>query len=138
MFGSDKRNGRTGATITTLIAQGTVIRGDVEFAGGLHLDGTVEGSLAAQGEQAMLTVSDKGRVTGEIRAANACINGEVVGDIFVSGRLELAVQARVEGNVHYKVLEMAAGAQVNGKMVHQTELPRQLSGPVAAGEAAGA
>ena len=138
MFGSDKRNGRTVATITTLIAQGTVIRGDVEFAGGLHLDGSVEGSLVAQGDQAMLTVSDKGRVVGEIRAPNACINGEVVGDVFVSGRLELAAQARVEGNIHYKVLEMTAGAQINGKMIHQGESPRRLSGPEPEFDAAGA
>lgn len=129
MFGSDKRNGRATTSITTLIAHGTVIRGDVEYAGGLHLDGAVEGSLSAQGEQAVLTVSEKGRVTGSIRAANACINGEVVGDIYVNGRLELAAQARVDGNVHYKVLEMAAGAQVNGKMVHESDVPRQLTGP---------
>ncbi|MBX3691755.1 polymer-forming cytoskeletal protein [Dokdonella sp.] len=129
MFGSDKRNGRTTTTITTLIAHGTVIRGDVEYTGGLHLDGVVEGSLIAQGEQAVLTVSEKGRVAGSIRAANACINGEVIGDIFVSGRLELAAQARIDGNVHYKVLEMTAGAQVNGKMVHESDVPRQLTGP---------
>ena len=129
MFGNDKRNGRVIAAITTLIAEGTTIRGDIEFSGGLHLDGAVEGSLSAQGEQAVLTVSDKGRVTGEIRAPNAVINGEVKGDVMISERLELAVHARVEGNVYYKVLEMAAGAQVNGKMVYQTEPPRRLTGP---------
>jgi len=131
MFGSDKRSARTLAAITTLIAEGTIIRGDVEFAGGLHLDGTVEGALSAQGEQAVLTVSDKGSVSGEIRASNAVINGEVNGDIVVTGRLELAAHARVHGNVYYKVLEMTAGAQVNGKMIYQAEPPRQLSGPVA-------
>ena len=130
MFGSDKRSARTLAAITTLIAEGTIIRGDVEFAGGLHLDGTVEGALSAQGEQAVLTVSDKGSVSGEIRASNAVINGEVNGDIVVTGRLELAAHARVHGNVYYKVLEMTAGAQVNGKMIYQAEPPRQLSGPV--------
>ncbi|MBN8479832.1 MAG: polymer-forming cytoskeletal protein [Burkholderiales bacterium] len=132
MFGSDKRSARTVAAITTLIAEGTIIRGDIEFAGGLHLDGVVEGALSAQGEQAVLTVSDKGRVSGEIRASNAVINGEITGDIIVSGRLELAAHARVHGNVYYKVLEMTAGAQVNGKMVYQAEPPRQLSGPATA------
>ncbi len=130
MFGSDKRNAHKVAAITTLIAEGTTIRGDIEFAGGLHLDGAVEGALSAQGDHAVLTVSDKGRVSGEIRASNAVINGEVAGDITVSGRLELAAHARIHGNVYYKVLEMAAGAQVNGKMVYQAEPPRQLSGPV--------
>lgn len=130
MFGNDKRNGRKMGAITTLIAAGTTIRGDVDFSDGLHLDGMVEGSLCAQGEHAVLTVSDKGSVNGEIRATNAVINGSVKGDIVISERLELAVNARIDGNVYYKVLEMAAGAQVNGKMIYQPEPPRQLTGPV--------
>lgn len=138
MFGNDKRNGRMVAAITTLIAEGTTIRGDIEFVGGLHLDGAVEGSMTAQGEQAVLTVSDKGRVSGEIRASNAVINGHVNGDIVVSERLELAVHARIEGNVYYKVLEMAAGAQVNGKMIYQEVPPRQLTGPALEDDAADA
>lgn len=130
MFGNDKRNGKTPvAAITTLIAEGTVIRGDVEFNGGLHLDGMVEGSISAEGTDAVLTLSEKGRVIGEIRASNAVINGAVSGDIVVADRLELASNARIEGNVYYKVLEMAAGAQVNGKMVYQAEAPRQLARP---------
>lgn len=84
-------------------------------------------------------MSDKGRVSGEIRAPNAVINGVVKGDIVVSERLELAPQARIDGNVYYKVLEMAAGAKLSGKMVYQAEPPRQLSGPgTKAGESASA
>lgn len=131
MFGNSKRNGNgiAVAAITTLIAEGTVIRGDVEFTGGLHLDGAIEGAISADGADAVLTLSDKGRVTGEIRASNAVINGMVRGDIVVGERLELASGARIEGNVYYKVLEMAAGAQINGKMIYQPETPRQLTGP---------
>ncbi len=129
MFGSDKRRNHTLAAITTLVAEGTTIRGDIEFSGGLHMDGAVEGSISAQGDKAVLTLSEKGRVLGEIRAPNAVINGEVRGDIIVSERLELAANARIDGNVYYKVLEMAAGAQLNGKMIYQAEPQRQLSGP---------
>ncbi|HSS07261.1 MAG TPA: polymer-forming cytoskeletal protein [Rhodanobacteraceae bacterium] len=131
MFGNNKRNGNgvAVAAITTLIAEGTVIRGDVEFIGGLHLDGMIEGAISADGADAVLTLSEKGRVNGEIRASNAVINGRVHGDIVVAERLELASGARIEGNVYYKVLEMAAGAQVNGKMIYQSEAPRQLASP---------
>lgn len=129
MFGSDKRNNHAMSAITTLVAEGTVIRGDVEFSGGLHMDGAVEGAISAQGEKAVFTLSEKGRVVGEIRAPNAVINGKVTGDIIISQRLELAEKARIDGNVYYKVLEMAAGAQLNGKMIYQAEPPRQLSGP---------
>jgi cytoskeletal protein CcmA (bactofilin family) len=132
MFGNDKRNGKTHvAAITTLIAEGTVIRGDVEFNGGLHLDGMVEGSISAEGTDAVLTLSEKGRIAGEVRVSNAVINGSVHGDVFVAERLQLAAQARIEGNVHYKVLEMAAGAQVNGRMLHQEEPMQRLAPPEA-------
>jgi cytoskeletal protein CcmA (bactofilin family) len=134
MFGNGKRNGNghAVAAITTLIAEGTMIRGAVEFAGGLLLVGFFDGAFSAEGADAVLTLSDKGRVTGEIRTSNAVINGTVRGDIVIGERLELASSARIEGNVYYKVLEMAAGAQVNGQMIYQPDPPRQLSGPEAA------
>jgi cytoskeletal protein CcmA (bactofilin family) len=126
MFGNEKRNGKSIAAITTLIAEGTVIHGDVQFDGGLHLDGAIEGSISASGPDAVLTLSDKGRSSGEIRTSNAVITGEVNGDIHAAERLELAVGARVDGNVYYKVLEMAGGAQVNGKMVYRGDAPLRI------------
>ena len=130
MFGNDKRKGATPvAAISTLIAEGTRIRGDVGFSGGLHLEGVIEGSISAEGADSVLTLSEKGRVNGEVRVSNAVVNGTVQGDIFVGERLELGGNARVEGNVHYKVLEMTAGAQVNGKMIYQSEPPRRLAAP---------
>ena len=130
MFGNDKRNAKVAvAAISTLIAEGTKIRGDVLFNGGLHLEGVIDGAVSAEGVDSVLTLSDKGRINGEVRVSNAVVNGTVNGDIFVGERLELAGNARIEGNVHYKVLEMAAGAQVNGKMLYQSEPPRRLPAP---------
>jgi cytoskeletal protein CcmA (bactofilin family) len=128
MFGNEKRGAKAIAAINTLIAEGTRIRGDVHFEGGLHLEGLVEGAVTAAGPDSVLTVSGKGRIHGEVRVSNAVVNGTVHGDLFVAERLELAAEARVDGNVHYKLLEMAVGAQVNGKMLYQSE-PRRLPAP---------
>jgi cytoskeletal protein CcmA (bactofilin family) len=54
------------------------------------------------------------------------------GDIVASERVELAAQARVHGNIYYKLLEMAAGAQVNGQIVREEEPRKQLPKPAAA------
>lgn len=118
-----------GAAATSLVARGVVIRGDVLFSGALHLDGAVEGSIHAEpGSDGVLTISETGRVTGRIEVPHAIINGAVTGDIDAAERLELAPLARVEGDVHYQVLEMAAGAQVNGKMIHRApQTVRQLA-----------
>jgi cytoskeletal protein CcmA (bactofilin family) len=138
MFNSNRkdspRNGGN-AESTSLIAAGTEIRGDVQFSGRLHIDGKIEGSIRADADDAVLTLSSQARINGEIQAPHIVINGSVTGDVTAGERLELASNARVEGNVYYKVLEMSAGAQINGKMVHRDEPLRQLSGPGA--EAAG-
>lgn len=132
MFNRKGKEGRSpDAECTSLIAAGTEIRGDVQFTGRLHIDGKVEGSIRADGSDSVLTLSNQARVIGEIQAPHIVINGAVTGDVTAGERLELASNARVEGNVYYKVLEMSAGAQINGKIVHRAEPPRQLSGPAA-------
>ena len=35
-----------------------------------------------------------------------------------SERVELAAKARVVGNVHYRVVEMRAGATLTGRLIH--------------------
>jgi cytoskeletal protein CcmA (bactofilin family) len=115
---------------TSLIARGTVIRGDLRFSGALHLDGRIEGSVLGEGDDAMFTLSEHGQVHGEIHVPQAVINGHVTGDVNVSVRLELAPQARIDGDLRYHTLEMAAGAQVNGRISRQVEqAQRELPAP---------
>jgi cytoskeletal protein CcmA (bactofilin family) len=115
---------------TSLIARGTVIRGDLRFSGALHLDGRIEGTVLGEGDDAMFTLSEHGQVHGEIRVPQAVINGHVTGDVNVSVRLELAPQARIDGDLRYHTLEMAAGAQVNGRISRQVEqAQRELPAP---------
>jgi cytoskeletal protein CcmA (bactofilin family) len=115
---------------TSLIARGTVIRGDLRFSGALHLDGRIEGTVLGEGDDAMFTLSEHGQVHGEIRVPQAVINGHVTGDVYVGVRLELAPQARIDGDLRYHTMEMAAGAQVNGRISRQVEeAQRELPAP---------
>jgi cytoskeletal protein CcmA (bactofilin family) len=132
-----KRNDRSPTTSpdTSLIAHGTVIRGDLRFRGALHLDGRIEGAVLGEGDDAVFTLSEQGQVQGEIRVPHAVINGHVTGDVYVSVRLELAAQARIDGDLRYHTMEMAAGAQVNGRIARQAdETPRELPSPSALNE----
>jgi len=116
-----KRKPNSKPGIDTLIGAKTRINGDVEFAGGLHLDGCINGSvIGAAGGGAVLSVSDLGCIEGSVVAADIVLNGIVKGDIEASGRVELGPQARVLGNVHYNTLETAVGAQITGKLIHKT------------------
>ncbi|KRE83471.1 hypothetical protein ASG75_13935 [Rhodanobacter sp. Soil772] len=127
----NERNDRNNTSHeTSLIARGTVIRGDLRFSGALHLDGRIEGTVLGEGDDAMFTLSEHGQVHGEIHVPQAVINGHVTGDVNVSVRLELAPQARIDGDLRYHTLEMAAGAQVNGRISRQAEgAQRELPAP---------
>lgn len=118
MFGKGKRH-RVGK-IDTLVGQNSHLQGDIQFSGGLHIDGVITGNVSAEeDEHSTLTISDHGRVEGEVHVPNIIVNGEVNGDVYASQRIELAPQARINGNVYYNLLEMAMGAEVNGSLVHQ-------------------
>ena len=115
MFGRDSK---PSARIDTLIGKAASVQGDVEFAGGLHLDGRVAGNVRAEGDAtATLSVSEHGSIDGSVEAANVVLNGSVRGDIHASTRLVLGATARVYGNVHYGVIEMTLGAEIKGKLV---------------------
>jgi len=117
-----KKNTRQNSQIDSLIGSGTEVRGDVHFKDGLHIDGIVKGSVIAEGDASMLTMSEEGRIEGEVRVHNLVLNGEVLGDVYASEHIELAPAARVTGNVYYNLIEMAMGAEVNGNLVHKADV----------------
>ena len=108
---------------TTVIGSGTVINGGISFSGGLHLDGEIHGDVIADSESrnSTLTVSDQAKIVGNVSVANLIVNGSIEGDIHSSSLLELAENARVSGKIHYKQLEMAMGASVEGGMVRLSD-----------------
>jgi cytoskeletal protein CcmA (bactofilin family) len=114
--------------VVTVVGTGTNISGNLVFAGGLHVDGVITGDVHADGgESSALTLSEGGTIEGEIRVPNIVINGTVIGDVYGTNRVELAPNARVTGTVYYHLLEMAMGAEVNGRLVHTNEdEPRRL------------
>jgi len=120
MFGRDKKQKST--RISTIIGEETEIHGDIMFSGGLHVDGTVKGNVTAENQAyAMLTISEKGMIEGEVKVPNIVLNGRVSGDVYATERIELAPKASVTGNVYYNLLEMSMGASVNGSLVHNVE-----------------
>lgn len=107
------------ARVDTLIGKGTTIDGDLRFSGGLHVEGVIKGNLAADGDDATLILSEHGHIQGEVRVPSMVLNGMIDGDVFACGKVELFEKARICGDVYYNLLEMAVGAEVNGKLVRQ-------------------
>jgi cytoskeletal protein CcmA (bactofilin family) len=117
-----KRKQNKALKIDTLIGAGTRINGDVEFSGGLHLDGYINGNVSGgPNADAILSVSEQGGIEGSVSAPNVILNGIVKGDIDATLRVELGEKARVLGNVRYSAIETAVGAQINGKLIHRAD-----------------
>lgn len=113
MFGRNKP-----PVIDSLLGPGTFFNGDLEFEGGLRLEGSIKGSLIANGQQpSMLVISEQARVEGEVRGDHVVISGTVVGPVYAASVLELLPQSRIVGDIMYASLKIHSGAEVTGKLV---------------------
>ena len=106
--------------IQTLIGDSALFEGNLSFDGGCHIDGVVNGNVCGKtDEQAYLSVSEHGRVLGNIEVPRLALSGTVKGNVVVSDRAVLGPTARVIGDVYYNLIEIAAGAEINGKLIHK-------------------
>lgn len=120
MFRQNQKRGPL--KIETLVGRNTTLKGDIHFSGGLHIDGTIQGNVIADDKSSsVLSLSEHGRIEGEVRVPVITLNGTVSGDVHAAKSIELAARASVTGNVYYNLIEMAMGAEVNGKLVHKSE-----------------
>jgi cytoskeletal protein CcmA (bactofilin family) len=130
MFNRESKQAR----IDTLIGKVTRVHGDVEFAGGLHIDGSVTGNVRSdQAPGSTVSVSETGSIQGALEVPNVMLNGTVKGDIYARERVVLGSTARVEGDVYYGVIEMTLGAQIMGKLMQIP--PEKSGGALAEGQA---
>jgi cytoskeletal protein CcmA (bactofilin family) len=114
MFTRDPRQPR----IDTLIGKAARVQGDIDFQGGLHLDGRIIGAVRSdESRESTLSVSETGSIEGAVQVPNVVLNGTIQGDIHATERVVLGATARVEGNVYYGIIEMTLGAQIIGKLV---------------------
>ena len=81
-------------------------------------------------------VSESGFIEGNVEVTNIVMNGTVNGDMRARERLVLGGKARVNGNVHYGVIEMAPGAVITGKLVPLANGPAAATGNRAEADAA--
>jgi cytoskeletal protein CcmA (bactofilin family) len=108
--------------IDSLIGAGSTITGDVQFTGGLRVDGVVKGNIKAVGDKpGTLVLSEQAKIEGEIDVAHVVINGTVAGPVKAKEYIELMPKARVTGDVTYKTIEIHVGAIVMGRMVHESD-----------------
>lgn len=119
--------------VDTLVGGDTVIHGDIEFSGGLHIEGRVIGDIRAPADQsAVLVIAEGGAVDGQIAVSHLLMNGKVEGDVHVYEHAELGGTACLTGNLFYNRVQMSEGARVDGQLRRQdAPLQGELEGPAA-------
>lgn len=116
-----KKHSKPQTQIDSLIGAGTTIEGNLNFSGGLRIDGQINGDVVAEpGKPSTLVLSEHAQVNGEVNVTHLVINGTISGSVFASDYMELQSKAKVNGDVHYTTLEIQLGAIVEGRLIHSS------------------
>ena len=128
MLGNSRK--KKTAKIDSLIGENTEVTGDIKITGGLHVDGKVKGNIIAEaGSNSVLSLSEHGKVEGEIHVPYNIIDGTVNGNVYSSEHIELEARSRITGDVYYNLLEISGGAQVSGQLVHTPDKAEEAPEP---------
>jgi len=122
MFGKKKQAKEVlRAQIQTLIGGNTTVEGVVRFTGGLHVVGQVNGNVESTDIDSLLIVNEGALVKGDVKVSHLIVNGQIDGNVFVNGKVELFDRACINGDVHYNLLELPVGAEVNGNLIRNAQ-----------------
>jgi len=117
MFGKSETgtSASRGSGSLSFIGREVTITGNIGGSGNLHIDGTVEGDVAASS----MILGAEGHVRGNIVADSAHISGTVDGTVAAKS-LVIEATARINGDLSYDAVSVASGAQVEGRVKRLT------------------
>lgn len=117
------------AEVNTLIGASTTLQGDINFSGVMRVDGEIQGNIVGENNNSILILSDNGKIIGELKVDNLIVNGAIEGNVYIGEKIELYPNAKITGDVHYNLLEMEVGAEVNGRMIREQANKTELARP---------
>ncbi len=97
----------------SLIAPGLAIEGKIEGTGHVRIAGRFKGEISVKGD---LTIEQGAHISGEIRAENIVVRGEVEGNIYATALVELSESGVLTGDLKASSLAVAAGSRMRGKV----------------------
>ena len=127
MFGSNRKlvaEGRRKAE--SYIGVRVRSKGDIVFAHSLFFDGRHKGSMTSLSDkQALLIVGKNAKIEGDLTVTKIIILGRVDGNIYSDGLVTLMPGSKVQGDIHYKDVDMRYGASMNGSFCHSGGKPKR-------------
>jgi len=97
--------------LTAFLDEGSEIEGKYTFTGTVLLNGKFQGEIASPDT---LIIGERGVVNATVRAGALVVNGELVGNVHASERIELTGKARVFGDLESPVVVLDEGVMFEG------------------------
>lgn len=97
----------------SIIGAGMTVRGDLETAGVVKVEGIVAGNVNSKQQ---VLVAKGGVVDGDIDTGEAVVGGTVHGAIRASERVEVQAGASVNGDITTRRISVAEGGRLNGQI----------------------
>ena len=101
-------------TLHSYVGSKTTMKGNLECREDFLVEGKVEGNLSSEG---LIVLGKDAVVKGEVSAKESAISGIVLGTVRCSERLEIYESAKIIGTIQAPVVKMAAGAQINARII---------------------
>ncbi len=98
--------------LTAFLDEGSEIEGKYTFTGTVLLNGKFQGEIASPDT---LIIGERGVVNATVRAGTLVVNGELVGNVHASERVELTGKARVFGDLESPIVVLEEGVMFEGR-----------------------
>lgn len=106
-------------TLSTLIDVTVQIEGQLRFDKSARIDGMVRGNVTgSNSKKGMLIIGPEARIDGDVACHSVVVLGKVHGTVRAS-YIEIRANAQITGDVHYEVIEVHQGSNINGRLLHQ-------------------
>lgn len=105
------------------ISSGITIVGNVSGSGNLIVEGTIRGTIEIS---SAVTVEKSGRVEADIKADLLRVLGESCGNISTSSLVSIGAGAKVEGDIRAPRVVLEDGADFNGMIDMNFNLPEDI------------
>jgi cytoskeletal protein CcmA (bactofilin family) len=112
MFSSIKGSSNQNNRIDTLIGTSTCIMGNIQANGLIKVDGKHTGDITTEAD---IVVGEGGYIKGDLRAVNITISGNLEGNVYCSGTLEILPTGSLSGDVEVANFSIEKGGIFNGK-----------------------
>ena len=118
--GEVKRDGRKQFSM----GPNDILEGKLIYDGSIHADGQVQGEIRVTGH---IDVASGATVRAVLEGGNVTLKGQVEGAVTARDKLTLGKNARLQGDIQVKRLQIDDGATLNGH-VRMGDFEQQASG----------